>query len=304
MFKMKQVVMNEAPVPAGAPDPQSVAASVNAPVSSSEEVSEPEETDSNVWNEMMEDDDDSDERLEPEAKVADEEEVEPAAAVETPVVPEVKEEVVAEAEVTPQTPEAPEVKEEPEPAQKVEAKAQTEEERQALREKIQKNLQSVYQLTEEDAELMLSEPDKVLPKMAANLHMEIYSQVMQTVFSQVPQMVNQVLESRQVNEAAVKGFYETWPDLKKHEREVQQFAPIWRQMNPTAPVEEAIKQIGRHMMIALGYPLQGAVSQSTAAPVVRPHAPAPMTAVQPAPVPRPRGQFEQLAEEFLVDEDF
>ena len=225
-------------------------------------------------------------------------EPEPAPVEEAVVEPELEKPEAVEQPVE-EVVEAPPV-EEPAPIQR------TAEEVEALRSRAQEELRKGYELSTDEAENMLSEPEKVLPALAAKVHMQVYEQVVQGVIAQLPNMVKGIIKQDQEVRSNEESFYDRWPQLKDHGAQVGQVAALWRQLNPQATTKEAVENIGKHTMIALGYPVGGQeVAQAT--PQVEtpnaPPAPAPLGSATPPAPPKPQGQFEQLADEFLIDEE-
>lgn len=304
-------------------DPEAVAAS---PASVPEE--EPEETAPSVWDDLLIDDEDDNPDVVAE-ETATEMEPEPSEREEPETPPEAVDEAAAPVEEAPPSetpepeaaqraegsfPETAEVPEQPQVAPAEEPASVAPETPQPLSEEEQRaqalqmfsNLQTAYQLSEDDASALSVEPEKVMPRLLAGVHMSIQGQVMQQLQTLVPQMVGAVIQQQRTREADEGAFFEAWPTLRGHRQEVEKFAPMWRQMNPQASRDEAIAGIGKHMMIALGYPLQESPSSAPGRDVPPP----PPPPAKPAAVPprssapaQPQNQFTQLAEEFLDDED-
>ena len=170
------------------------------------------------------------------APVAEEKE-EPEVLKEEPVAEEKKEETPAQ-----EKPQA--VKEEPKAQPQ-----QTEEERQAVRGQAVERLTQSYQLSKEDAETLEVNPAEALPKFAAELHLRVYDDVVNSLVQQMPKLMDWHLSAKQEGEAREGAFYSAWPELKGYEGEVLQIARMWREMNPAAEEQAAIQAIGK---IALG----------------------------------------------------
>ena len=155
----------------------------------------------------------------------------------------------------------------------------TPEEREFLRQQALTGLAQRYQLSEEDATALQVEPEKVLPKLAANLHAAIYEQVLQRVYAEAPALIERNLRAQEDTRRAEEAFYAKWGNLRQHEAEVQRVAVMWRQMYPQATLEQAIDGIGAAANALLGL--------SQAAPVAA--APPP-----PAPPPPPAGPSSRV----------
>ena len=155
----------------------------------------------------------------------------------------------------------------------------TPEEREFLRQQALTGLAQRYQLSEEDATALQVEPEKVLPKLAANLHAAIYEQVLQRVYAEAPALIERNLRAQEDTRRAEEAFYAKWGNLRQHEAEVQRVAVMWRQMYPQATLEQAIDGIvaAANALLGLGQ----------AAPVAA--APPP-----PAPPPPPAGPSSRV----------
>jgi hypothetical protein len=256
-----------------------------------QEVEEPE-GDSKIWDDLL---DEGSEVEEPEAEVAEEVggEAEPKAAevVVAPATPEPKvetQEVVAPV-VAPAPATAEVVSPEPAPAQEPTI---TEEARKAMRQQALASLAEQYRLSEDDATALQVEPEKVLPKLAANLHAAIYEAVLQRVVAETPALVSRSLEMRAQTQQAEEAFYARWGDLRPHGQEVQKVAAMWRQMYPSATLEQAIEGIGSSAMALLGK-TQGQAPQAQAAPSSPPPPPAGPSARAAMAAPRSRLSTEE-----------
>jgi hypothetical protein len=287
------------------------------------------DSDAEVWAELANDDDDLGES-EPAAE-AEVSEAEPKADLEvaasepesTPVEPT---EPVAETDPQPTPPVTPDP--EPDPAslqpqpEPVLTPEQQEFQRQqqawlqqqqlqqqqtqhtAQRQQAIDQLAQNYTLDQTQVEAFAVNPEEVLPKLAAELHMTVIEQVLPLVARMIPQQVQNIQQRVSSTQADEDTFFAAYPELKTHEAQVLQFAGIWRQMNPTASVEEATKAIGEHMQIALG--LHSA--QQTPTPPAEPTAPTPTPPAGSAPrigiqKPPPKSDMENFIEEVLADEE-
>jgi len=245
--------------------------------------------DSSMWDDLL--DDGADEATEVEAAEPMEQPTVEEVGGEAETKPEVVTEVVApppaEAVVAPIV-EKPVEAVAPLPAEVVsqaplpEAQQQftpTPEEREFLRQQALTGLAQRYQLSEEDATALQVEPEKVLPKLAANLHAAIYEQVLQRVYAEAPALIERNLRAQEDTRRAEEAFYAKWGNLRQHEAEVQRVAVMWRQMYPQATLEQAIDGIGAAANALLGL--------GQAAPVAA--APPP-----PAPPPPPAGPSSRV----------
>ena len=297
ILKMKYEQQAEAvAIPEGAPTPEEASVSVGP-----EAVSEPEaDSEADQWSDIL----DEDELEESEDETEEE--------IESPVVAEEGEADLSVPEPEPEPTPVPESVSEPEavvepepqveaPAEPVQEPIPSKEDQRALYAQRFNTLQNSYQLSKADADLMQVEPEAVLPRVLAGVHMSVFNQVMEQVQQQMSLQVPTLIEQDRSRRADTDEFYNRWPKLKDHHAEVTNFAGVWRQMNPQATKDVAVKDIGKHVMIALGYPLEGGV-EAPPVNVTPAFSPAPPTSVVPAPAPRRLNQFEVLAEEILEED--
>jgi hypothetical protein len=171
-------------------------------------------------------------------------------------------------------------------------------------------LETFYRLPEDLAGQMQTEPEVVLPKLAAKLHMAVREAVMQDIQRDIPGMLHGVQEIQRREAASKEAFYSANPDLKGYEQQVLQVGMFFRQSNPNATPDEAIERIGNMTRMALGLPPKAGGTPPPAAPpsAATPSRPAPFRpaapgAAGPAAAPAPSGNpFEALAEEFLEED--
>lgn len=155
-------------------------------------------------------------------------------------------------------------------------------------------LERGYSFDDQTALRLQTEPEKVLPALAAQLHLDVMRNVMAQVQTMVPQMVQQVNTSSAREAKAQDMFYGAFPELRAHEAQVLQMGEVYRRMNPTASADEAVQGIGNLTMAALG------MVRTPAAAV----APVPVAPYRPA-VPGRRGAPVQMATEWdsLIDDE-
>lgn len=133
------------------------------------------------------------------------------------------------------------------------------------------NLESMYAINAADAEKLNTEPELILPKLAANMHMMVTKSIMTAMQGMIPEFVMNHSQAQRVDQEARSAFYGANPDLSdpKFEPAVLQVAKIFRAANPTAPREVAIKTIGDmvRMSLNLSAPAQTPAPTTQAAPV-------------------------------------
>lgn len=214
--------------------------------------------------------------------------------------------------VAPSTPAAPVVTETPTPdapAMPVAPPAPTAstEEYSSWRSSRLTQLEQVYALDEEAANAMLTEPELVLPKLAARVHMEVMENSMRAMQAMVPVMLQQVQHHTEIEARAKNLFTSVNPDLSdpRYTPAIMEFGAVYRNVNKTAPPEVAAQAIGNLVRAALGIAAPQARPQSQQVvnqPVVTPFSPARGAGGGNAPV-RPSNPFEALAQE-MENEDW
>ena len=170
-------------------------------------------------------------------------------------------------------------------------------------------LEQHYTFSEDESAALLSEPELVLPKLAAKVHMEVLENSMRAMQAMVPVMLEQIKTHTEVNTSARSLFTSINPDLAdpSYEPAIMQLGMAYRQMNRSAGAEEASRAIGNLVRAALNM----APGAPAAAPVGGSLPPAaPVTPFVPmrggGGGQRPAvssNQFEQFASELLSEED-
>lgn len=184
----------------------------------------------------------------------------PAPEVEPP-----KEEVVPPAEDAPK-PEA----EAPKPPVE-QPKELTQAERDAQIAQFQGELEGMYAITEQEADALLADPVKTLPKFAAQIHLKVMQQVamaMQAYQQTLPQVVEQTTEVVKQKREAADEFNTRWPGLTATVEGQQasiQAIQIAKQQNPTASRKDIIEKSGRIAYSILGKDVPAVVPPAPAA---------------------------------------
>lgn len=228
------------------------------------------------------------------------EEVTPAATAAAPA-PKPTEQPAAVAPKSPETPTAT-----PQVTPPAVSPAPAAEEEAAYSERMratQTALEERYKLSEQDAQLLMTEPEKVLPKLAAALVMDTVQVVLAQQAKMLPQAIMQTVSRQQQIQEGEDSFYKEWPDLKQHNDVVLRIGRAYRSMYPQATREQFIREVGAQAAIALRLPIDPATGKRVvAAPAAttRPFQPPRGGAVAPNPTGT-KNEFEELAEEFLSD---
>lgn len=136
----------------------------------------------------------------------------------------------------------------------------------ALRAAEFERLEKAYALPADQATALLTEPETVLPKLAAKLHQEVMANVLAMVQAQLPQAVDSITTAKVRESEAKTEFYSAWPELRGYEQQVLAAGAMFRQINPSAPKETAIQAIGQLAMQALGLSRSAPQAQPTTPP--------------------------------------
>lgn len=209
-----------------------------------------------------------------------------------PAAPEEVTSPAPEAQPETPTPEAAEV-----PQLTPEQQAELTRQWQEYQAKQQQELENFYAIDEESALALATEPEKVLPKLAAQLHMSVMQQVQAQIVQQMPQLLTGV-QDRNVRETKAKDeFFSAWPELKGKEQEVLQMGVMFRQLNPKATPQEAVARIGEMTMNALGLKRAASPAQNTP-----PAAPAPFRPAGGPSAARPTSAPQKSSWDDLLDE--
>lgn len=101
-----------------------------------------------------------------------------------------------------------------------------------------------YRLNDEDRTQLISEPDVVLPKLAARMHVGIATQLAQQVAAALPVMIQQHMETHDRARRAEMEFFGRFPKLNRPEWKpvIAESLQMVKQMNPQATREEIISK--------------------------------------------------------------
>lgn len=166
-------------------------------------------------------------------------------------------------------------------------------------------LETQYAIDPDSANALLTEPETILPKLAAKVHMEVLESSMRAMQAMMPVMMQQITANTERNNSAKSLFTSVNPDLvdPQYEPAIMQLGQVFRNVNPTATPDEAARAIGALVRSALGIAPGVAVQPQAPAPAYVP--PTPFTPSRGGPGGRNVGSdniFTTLAEEFLREE--
>lgn len=119
------------------------------------------------------------------------------------------------------------------------------------RKKLVAELEKRFAISEEEAEELIAEPQKVLPRFKAQLMVELYENLLRAVHTTVPAIVDSVQQYRSQADQYERAFFERWPELKdeKYQDALLRMATAYRQANPDASPEDFIEEVGAQAMV-------------------------------------------------------
>jgi hypothetical protein len=121
-----------------------------------------------------------------------------------------------------------------------------------------------YAMSEEDRNALISEPDTVLPKLAARMHVRMQVQMAQQLAHILPHMINQQIQQATKVQSLESSFFGQYPALNKPEYRdtVAQSLTMVRQFNPQATKDEVMRDGAALAAVRLRVQLDGAQQQS------------------------------------------
>ena len=231
----------------------------------------------------------------------------PVAAPPEPPVPPVAVEPQPPAEPPPsQPPAAPKVEEPAAPARTSEEVAA---ERAEGRKKWVSELEKKYAIPEDQYDALLTSPQTVLPILAAQVHAAVAEEVINTIISNLPQLVGGITTRMTQEQKYEADFFARWTKLNDAEgrKMVEKILPSYINSNPKVTVDDIMRDVGIMAMVALKRPIEASPTPGTPPPVV-PTPPTPPAGYTPAApgagggAPVKLGVWESMAEE-LIHED-
>jgi hypothetical protein len=143
------------------------------------------------------------------------------------------------------------------------------------REALVSEIAQKYAMPEAVKDQFLLNPEQVLPTMAARLYVDVFEAVLQTVMTQVPQVMAVRENQARVAKQTEDSFFQRWPSLKRPElvQDILGMGRAYRQQYPQATFEQAIEAVGAMVSVARGIPLPGQAAPAQAPPQARPPIP-------------------------------
>lgn len=116
--------------------------------------------------------------------------------------------------------------------------------------------QQKFALSPEEIQSLEVDAVGVLPKIMARVYFEATVNGLQQIANMVPRMVEHVANTRIAESDSERAFFDAWPNIDARNAEqvkvVTQLSNSFRQMNPRASMEDAIKYVGQAATAFLG----------------------------------------------------
>jgi hypothetical protein len=140
--------------------------------------------------------------------------------------------------------------------------------RQVLLQEVAKNREAIvshlasdrFKLTKEESDLLDTDVNSAISKIMARTYYEATTSALnlidRLVKQELPSLIDGHTQSTMTYSKAEDGFWREWPNLdpKADGPAVNQAANLYRQMNPQAPLEDAIKYVGTMVSALTGKP--------------------------------------------------
>jgi hypothetical protein len=133
---------------------------------------------------------------------------------------------------------------------------------------------TLFKLSPEDVEALETNVVGTIPKLLARSYVAAQHAMLTQLQNSVPPMLQNMISSMRVNSQNEGKFFSRWPDLKasEHGDLVRRLAVTYRQMNPTASLEQMVEDLGpMAMMVAKVTPRPVAAPGQPVAPAVAPN---------------------------------
>ena len=155
---------------------------------------------------------------------------------------------------------------------------------------IDQLMNTEYALSEEEKNALISEPDTVLPRLAARMHVRMQVQTAQQIAQILPAMISQQIEQATKVQSLENSFFGQYPELNKPEyrQTVAESLAMIRQVNPQASREDVMRDGAALAAVRLKTRL-GQAQQQAPLPKLPPQMP--MGGPAHVPAQQPQGPF-------------
>lgn len=220
----------------------------------------------------------------------------------SPITPELvapaQEPVQPEAVTPPVEPQVPEVPAEPQKTAEELLAENAEWRKNTLAELATKQ----FAISGEQLEELDVDPGKVISQLSAKVYLDAVEATTQAVLSQLPTVVQQVTQNQARETEMESKFFDKWPQLDRnnqaHVDTIRRTGQVYHQLNPTAPPEQFIQDVGAQTIVALQVPNPAPVAPAAAptpTPETVPHVPVGTGAPAAPAASAPSNPFEVLA---------
>ena len=154
-------------------------------------------------------------------------------------------------------------------------------------------LATEYALSEEDKNALISEPDTVLPRLAARMHVRMQVSTAQQIAQILPSMIAQAMQQQGKVQSLENSFFGQYPELNKPEyrQTVAESLTMIRSVNPNATRDEVMRDGAALAAVRLKTRLGQGTQQQPVAPAPATPQTMPLAApIQPT-APQPTAPF-------------
>jgi hypothetical protein len=171
---------------------------------------------------------------------------------------------------------------------------------------------TMYNLDDETRRKLVTEPDQVLPKLAAQMHLQVMEQVTSAIPGIVNNLVSQQIEGRLKADRAERDFFNQYPALNKPEYKsiVVESLQMIKQMKPNATGQELAREGAQLAAFRIQQSRGAGQQRQQGAPAPRAPAPQPQRqkpyapAMQAGRATPPQNMSQDPQDQFWADFDF
>lgn len=236
-------------------------------------------------------------------EVVVEEEIVAEVEKEEEVVEEVKEEEIKE-EVKEEEVKEEEVVEEEEVV--VEEERDYVKEAAEAREVAREQLEKTFAISDEDATLVMSQPEKVLPRLMSNAAIMMFDMVQQNIQAELPKLVTQINQHQSGEAEAREAFFGVHPSLKSVkdiDSKIIEAAGVVRKLQPNLKTDQMIQRTGDVIKSMLDIKEAKAPSEKKpkAPKPLKPHTPGNVSSIRNPPAETAKPSADQELINDLID---
>lgn len=151
--------------------------------------------------------------------------------------------------------------------------------------------QSMFALTQEDAQALETDVIGTVPKLFAKAFVKQQMNMLMQIGRILPELVRRHTDSMRTQASNEDSFYTRWPqiDKEKHRDLVNRYGVAYRTMHPQITREQMIEDLGPMVIMAAKIPISGGPAAAAppgsngAAPARAAHQPTPFTPAVPGP---------------------